>query len=420
MDGEKRAIVFAGGGSKGAYQLGAWKALNELGEEFQIATGTSIGSINAGFYVQHDFQAAEKMWSEVTAGDIMVNGINFDVSFDSIFSQRENLIPLLKNYINTKSVDVTPFYNMIQRYFEPERFFSSDIDFALMTVNIQGITPVEITKAQMSRDKENAWRWIAASSACFPVFPATEIDGVHYIDGGYYDNIPIASAIKLGADSAVVVDLKTDNNHETYIHHPCITYIKPSRDLGAFLNFDREVLDRSMKLGYNDTMKVYGRYYGRLYTFIPGADGKESLENAARAFISVLNKMEAEFDYSPKIPFQRVNRIEGCMNILADYCGKPHPSSEEVFISALEMFMKLLKLDDTKEYDIGELLFFLKTEVDRIYPLLEFDVESAFSKVKEFVKEYTNEKFPDFKKNEEDRMMLIITSLMRGLQRVRL
>ena len=56
----KKALVFAGGGSKGAYQLGAWKALEELGERFQIATGTSIGSINAAFYVQHDFAAAEK------------------------------------------------------------------------------------------------------------------------------------------------------------------------------------------------------------------------------------------------------------------------------------------------------------------------------------------------------------------------
>ena len=57
----KKAIVFAGGGSKGAYQVGAWKALNELGETFQIATGTSIGSINAGLYVQHDFDAAYEM-----------------------------------------------------------------------------------------------------------------------------------------------------------------------------------------------------------------------------------------------------------------------------------------------------------------------------------------------------------------------
>ena len=43
--------------------MGAWKALNELGETFQIATGTSIGSINAGFYVQHDFEAAWQLCS---------------------------------------------------------------------------------------------------------------------------------------------------------------------------------------------------------------------------------------------------------------------------------------------------------------------------------------------------------------------
>ena len=82
MNENKKAIVFAGGGSKGAYQLGVWKALEELGETFDIATGTSIGSINAAFYVQKDFEPAAQMWSEITAGDIMANGISFDVSFE--------------------------------------------------------------------------------------------------------------------------------------------------------------------------------------------------------------------------------------------------------------------------------------------------------------------------------------------------
>ena len=59
----KRAIVFAGGGSKGSYEFGAWSALRDLGQSFDIATGTSIGSINAGFYVQDDYEAAKEMWS---------------------------------------------------------------------------------------------------------------------------------------------------------------------------------------------------------------------------------------------------------------------------------------------------------------------------------------------------------------------
>ena len=45
----KRAIVLAGGGTKGSYEVGVWRTLNELGIDYQIVTGTSIGSINGVF-----------------------------------------------------------------------------------------------------------------------------------------------------------------------------------------------------------------------------------------------------------------------------------------------------------------------------------------------------------------------------------
>lgn len=44
----KQAIALAGGGTKGAYQVGAWKAMRELGIPFDIVTGTSIGLGHGG------------------------------------------------------------------------------------------------------------------------------------------------------------------------------------------------------------------------------------------------------------------------------------------------------------------------------------------------------------------------------------
>ncbi len=422
----KKAIVFAGGGSKGAYQLGAWKALEELGEHFDVATGTSIGSINAAFYVQKDLAEAEKMWNEVTAGDIMANGISFDVSFDGIVSQKENIIPFLKNYLNTKNVDNTPFINMIHRYFSPEKFFSSEIDYALMTVNFKGfgpndIIPVEIKKSDMEKDIENAWKWISASSACYPVFPPQEIDGEQYIDGGFYDNIPIASAFKLGAERVVAIDLNTENNHEGYLRHPSVTYIKPSKDLGNFMNFERNVLDRSIRLGYNDTMKAYGKYLGVHYTFLSDETGDRYVDEATDCFIKILSLMEAEFDFSGKVRYHRVNKLEGCTAILGEYCKKYRPSDKDLFISALELLLKALEYDDEKEYSVGDLLYSLKTELDRIYPLLEFGADTAFPKVREYIKENSHKhRFPEFKKHDEDRSMLILTSVIRALQRAKL
>lgn len=52
----KRAIVLAGGGTKGSYEVGVWRALNELGIDYQIVTGTSIGSINGVFMASGEYE----------------------------------------------------------------------------------------------------------------------------------------------------------------------------------------------------------------------------------------------------------------------------------------------------------------------------------------------------------------------------
>lgn len=416
----KKAIVFAGGGSKGAYQIGAWKALNELGEEFQIATGTSIGSINAGFYVQHDFDAAYAMWKELKPDDIMVNGINFEKSFEVIFSQRENLIPFIKNYFKSKNgADVTPFHNMLKGMFNAEKFFSSEIDYALMTVKFPSLDPVAITKAAM-RGTEEPWRWIAASAACFPVFPVMNIDGQDYVDGGYYDNIPVAAAFRLGADEVTVVDLKTENNHEGYLHHPRVKYIKPSRDLGTFMNFDREAIDFSIALGYNDTMKAYGKYYGNIYTFLPSPGSDELADEAADVFIGKLTEMEASHDYSAsvgKLQLQRVNKLEGCTTLLANELGGGRPSAREFFFAALERALRYFGYSPDETYGLSELLFELKTRVDGLYPLLEYDHETAFATLDRLFCE-GREKEPEIKRLEDEREKLIAAALVRTLQQI--
>lgn len=62
----KQAIALAGGGTKGAYQVGAWKAMRELGIPFDIVTGTSIGSVTAALMVQDDFDRAWELWTHIT------------------------------------------------------------------------------------------------------------------------------------------------------------------------------------------------------------------------------------------------------------------------------------------------------------------------------------------------------------------
>ena len=410
----KKAIVFAGGGSKGAYQIGVWKALNELGESFDIATGTSIGAVNAAFYVQHDFDAAEEMWSNIDVSGVMVNGINFEKSFDAIFGQRDQLIPFIKTYVNRKGADVTPFLDRLKHYFNAEKFFGSDIDYGLMTVRYPSFEPCEILKEQMT-DRENAWKWLAASAAAFPVFPAFEVDGHEYVDGGYFDNIPVATAFKLGARRVTVIDLKPDRVHMGYIRHPWIHYIKPSKDLGTFLNFEKDALEFSMTLGYNDCMKEYGRFYGDTYTFEPDTE-PEKLFHVSDEFTSLMTQTEANYDFSPFVHVQRVNKLEGCSYILSELAKKNQPSEQDMFFAALECFLSRLGYDEKVNYKLSELLFTLKTRVDGLFPLLEYDTETAFDTVARFFEPVKAEEVIRLKQYDKTRLNIIFMSVIRALQ----
>ena len=415
----KKALVFAGGGSKGAYQIGAWKALNELGERFQIATGTSIGSINAAFYVQRDFDAAEEMWRTIKADDIMTHGINMDKSLERIFSQRDQLLPFIKTYVNSKGADVTPFHNALQKYFDPDRFFSSDIDFALITVKFPSFTPVEKHKSDFT-DRKNAWQWLAASGACFPVFPVMRIDGEDYVDGGYYDNIPVAPAFKLGADEVTVIDLKPEKNHKGYFHHPRVRYVKPSRDLGTFMNFDRKALDFSMQLGFLDVMKSYEAYLGQRFAFSLPTEEYGLLREYAGVFVSILTLAEARFDFSKSVKMQRVNSLPGCTTILSEILEEDDPTETQFFLAGMEQLMEILSYDPLKVYPLKDILYELKLRVDGMYPMLEYDTDTAFSYVKRFVSSHVPAKSPALKTLEDERMLLLYTSVIRALQRLTL
>ena len=61
-DKMKKGLVLEGGGAKGAYQIGAYRALTDLGMQFTGIAGTSIGALNGALIAQGDFNAMEDIW----------------------------------------------------------------------------------------------------------------------------------------------------------------------------------------------------------------------------------------------------------------------------------------------------------------------------------------------------------------------
>ena len=66
-------LVLAGGGGKGAYQIGVWKYLHECGLDRYVraVSGTSVGSLNAALFASGDFQRAEDLWLNIQPSQIL-------------------------------------------------------------------------------------------------------------------------------------------------------------------------------------------------------------------------------------------------------------------------------------------------------------------------------------------------------------
>jgi hypothetical protein len=65
-------LVLGGGGAKGAYQIGCWKALRESGiVNFDAVAGTSVGALNAVLIAQDEFGKAESIWHDMSFGRVL-------------------------------------------------------------------------------------------------------------------------------------------------------------------------------------------------------------------------------------------------------------------------------------------------------------------------------------------------------------
>lgn len=263
----KKAIALAGGGTKGAYQAGFVKAIQELGIKYDIVTGTSIGSLNGALLVQHEEDRLIELWKQMNYSRVLANQIPIKLNIDEFLKESNRVTSFFKKYMQEKGADITPFKEMIHEYYNEEKFLSSNIDYGLVTVEFPSLKHHYITK-EIMRDG-NGEKYLLASASCYPAFPKCELNDYLFIDGGYYDNLPIELALRLGADEVIAVDLDDKPIHKQFVNKPNILYIRPSFSLGSFLDFDPKHITQNILLGYFDTMKAFKKLDGVRYTFYP-------------------------------------------------------------------------------------------------------------------------------------------------------
>ena len=280
-----KALVLAGGGARGSYQVGVWRALTELGWRPQIITGTSVGSLNGAMFALDLYETARDMWTSIRSQDVM-----------ELPEETRNLTELhqfLRDVVRAGGMDVTPLEEIVERVLDEDALRASPIRFGLVTVEKRGLKPRELPLEEIPKGKVKDY--LLASAACFPALRAKQIDGVQFLDGGYRDNMPTALAQKMGAEELVCVDLEGVGITLPNRTGLPTTMVRSYWELGDILHFDPDTARRNIELGYYDTLRAFGRLRGCAYAV---AKNEQTAQDAAafrQRFDAVQKAVKAKY-----------------------------------------------------------------------------------------------------------------------------
>ena len=262
-------LVLAGGGAKGAYQIGAWKAMREMGVTFNAVAGVSIGSINGALIVADEYEKALELWQTVTVD----KGVNIEEELpdpENLFSKK-NWVTLFREFIKKKGIDASPTRDFLSDYIDEKKIRKQKTPFAIVTVQMtQGVKPLELFLDDIPEGQ--LIDYLLASSNV-PLVAGIGPEGERFLDGGVYNNVPVSVLRKSGYNRLIVVDISTIKgvSNDLDFTNSEIIYIKPynTDDIGAAFDFDSQTIEMRMEMGYLDTRKAFSKLSGKIYYFTP-------------------------------------------------------------------------------------------------------------------------------------------------------
>lgn len=262
-------LVLAGGGGKGAYQIGAWQALREMGVTFEAIAGASIGAINGAFIASGDYDRASEFWHNISVDKGVKFADNLPDS-ENLFS-RKNWGVLFKEFIKNKGIDASPAEEFVAGYVDEKKVRESGIALGIIAVQMtQGVVPREIFIHEIPDGQLVDY---LLASANIPLATNIGPEGEKFLDGGAYDNTPLMTLKKRGYNRLIIVDISNIKGfaHNLNYLNSEVVHIRPYDidDLGATFDFDDAIIDRRIKLGYLDTKKAFSYILGNIYYFEP-------------------------------------------------------------------------------------------------------------------------------------------------------
>lgn len=265
----KIGVVFAGGGGKGAYEVGVWRAMQEAGICPQVVAGTSIGALNGAALVQENLIMAQELWSHIAAKNVL--SLNMESLPVSLSGRLSSMGLDLKMALRTRGLfSQQGLLDVMSEHFDFQQLSQSATQFFVGAHN-KIANKVEYFMVNQ-RPEEEITNILLSSCALPGIFDDIKIGEGIYTDGGWYwglphkqlDNTPILPVYGQGCDLIILVCLSQDDliAREQYPQARILPVV-PSADLGGLadgvVDFSNEGALRRLELGYQDGRKIFNQ-----------------------------------------------------------------------------------------------------------------------------------------------------------------
>jgi NTE family protein len=201
------AFVLSGGGSRGAFEVGALRALISHGIQPDILVGSSAGAVNAtGIAIDPSLTGVERLeqlWRGMDQSDFYRNNA-LAVAF-RLMLNRPSLYSNQRFYRLVRS-EVLPFARTFSD-FDRVCLYLTGVDLATGRLHIFGDDP-----------EDSVVDAIMASAAIQPYFRPWRYNGRRYADGGLISNLPVMAALERGATEIYALDVTQDSDFGNWEH----------------------------------------------------------------------------------------------------------------------------------------------------------------------------------------------------------
>ncbi len=254
MTSTKRiGIALEGGGAKGAYQLGALRAIQELGIKYDCVVGTSIGALNAAAYVLEEYEKYSNLWKDMNFSFDIGNEKSSMVKILDFEEIKNDINEFEKQYLISKGIETDKIIQLFKEHIDENDIRKSKINFGLSTYCI---TDKKLINMFIDEIPKGMLHEYIFASCCLPVFSPRRINGKVYLDGSIYNRLPVNMLVNNGYKKIITVRLRRESYDFSQYNDVNIVDIAPDEFLSNTLKANSERIKWMIDKGYRDACRI--------------------------------------------------------------------------------------------------------------------------------------------------------------------